>query len=191
MHRQVASSYQDRRQTAQEVPESAFRVEYLLGMPIGESDQITQTEASVGFALPPLLSQLYTRIANGGFGPGGGIRGCIGGYGTPMSMGDDAGTLLGYYEWKRATSRLVDFSELSDQWELGASGALELPYNVWPIHLLHIADMECGMQACVDAVSQHMYWTGLSHRRGMFILEKTNTLEEWLLSWMRGGDRYE
>ncbi len=132
MHRQVASSYQDRRQTAQEVPESAFRVEYLLGMPIGESDQITQTEASVGFALPPLLSQLYTRIANGGFGPGGGIRGCIGGYGTPMSMGDDAGTLLGYYEWKRATSRLVDFSELSDQWELGAYRSM----GIWSIGCL-------------------------------------------------------
>ena len=63
--------------------------------PSATTDQITQTEASVGFALPPLLSQLYTRLANGGFGPGGGIRGCIGGYGTPMSMGDDAGTLLG------------------------------------------------------------------------------------------------
>ena len=35
--------------------------------------ELGQEEARLGFMLPPLLSQLYTRIANGGFGPGCGL----------------------------------------------------------------------------------------------------------------------
>jgi hypothetical protein len=35
--------------------------------------ELEQEEARLGFNLPPLLGQLYTRIANGGFGPGGGL----------------------------------------------------------------------------------------------------------------------
>lgn len=45
--------------------------------------QIQKTEAELGVPLPPLQHTLYAQLANGGFGPGTGLRGIIGGYGTP------------------------------------------------------------------------------------------------------------
>ncbi|OKK21038.1 hypothetical protein AMK16_11710 [Streptomyces sp. CB00455] len=39
-----------------------------LPAPLG-ARQITRAEAVIGFPLPPLLAQLYTRVADGGFGP--------------------------------------------------------------------------------------------------------------------------
>src|SRR5215472_5374022 len=44
--------------------------------------QLQKTEAILGFPLPPFIRLLYTELANGGFGPGGGLRGAMGGYGT-------------------------------------------------------------------------------------------------------------
>ncbi|QES56096.1 hypothetical protein DEJ51_19615 [Streptomyces venezuelae] len=38
-----------------------------------EPAEITRAEAILGFALPPLLASLYTRIGDGGFGPGQGL----------------------------------------------------------------------------------------------------------------------
>ncbi|MEY2233043.1 SMI1/KNR4 family protein [Streptomyces sp. BF23-19] len=38
-----------------------------------DTGQITRAEAILGFALPPLLASLYTRVGDGGFGPGQGL----------------------------------------------------------------------------------------------------------------------
>ncbi len=43
-----------------------------LPAPCGEG-WLGATEASLGFALPPALRQLYAEVADGGFGPGGGL----------------------------------------------------------------------------------------------------------------------
>lgn len=43
-----------------------------LGPPASAED-IATAEATLGFALPDDLKQLYTEVANGGFGPGGGL----------------------------------------------------------------------------------------------------------------------
>ena len=40
---------------------------------------IEDAEASLGVALPPLLRRLYVEIGNGGFGPGYGVLGLVGG----------------------------------------------------------------------------------------------------------------
>ena len=40
--------------------------------PLSEAE-LAQEEARLGFNLPPLLGHLYTQVANGGFGPGGGL----------------------------------------------------------------------------------------------------------------------
>src|SRR5579859_3133146 len=44
---------------------------------------LQETEARLGFALPPLLRALYATVANGGFGPGQGIFGTLEGFGKP------------------------------------------------------------------------------------------------------------
>ncbi len=38
-------------------------------------EQLHATETALGFLLPLVLRALYAEVANGGFGPGGGIQG--------------------------------------------------------------------------------------------------------------------
>ena len=45
--------------------------------------QLHATEENLGRPLPLLHRILYKELANGGFGPGVGLRGVTGGYGTP------------------------------------------------------------------------------------------------------------
>jgi hypothetical protein len=42
--------------------------------------QVASSERMLGFALPPVLRELYQELANGGFGPVAGLRGIEGGY---------------------------------------------------------------------------------------------------------------
>lgn len=51
--------------------------------PPASEEQLYATETALGFLLPPVLRALYAEVANGGFGPGGGIQGALGGYGSP------------------------------------------------------------------------------------------------------------
>jgi hypothetical protein len=55
--------------------------------PPATEKQILKTERQLGFALPLLLRLLYTHVANGGFGPGYGIIGAIGGFSFTGSGG--------------------------------------------------------------------------------------------------------
>jgi hypothetical protein len=48
--------------------------------PTVSRDEITTAEAKLGMALPPFLARVYTEVANGGFGPAGGLVGIHGGY---------------------------------------------------------------------------------------------------------------
>jgi hypothetical protein len=51
-----------------------------------EPNQIARAEASLGLTLPPFLSRLYREVANGGFGPGGGLVGLQGGHGDSAGL---------------------------------------------------------------------------------------------------------
>jgi hypothetical protein len=51
-----------------------------IAFPPATETQMLKTERQLGFALPPLLRLLYTQVANGGFGPGYGMIGAIGGF---------------------------------------------------------------------------------------------------------------
>src|SRR5260221_11519759 len=55
--------------------------------PPASEAQMRKTEQQLGFALPPLLRLLYTHVANGGFGPGYGMIGAIGGFSFTGSGG--------------------------------------------------------------------------------------------------------
>src|SRR5579863_8967143 len=49
--------------------------------PPASEETLKETEDQLGFPLPLLLRMLYSQIANGGFGPGTGLRGVYDGYG--------------------------------------------------------------------------------------------------------------
>ena len=42
-------------------------------------EQLSEAERRLGVELPPLLRRLYLEVANGGFGPGSGLVGVVGG----------------------------------------------------------------------------------------------------------------
>jgi len=43
--------------------------------PPADPEAISRAEASLGFALPPFMRRVYAEVADGGFGPGGGLLG--------------------------------------------------------------------------------------------------------------------
>ncbi len=57
-------------------------------------EALADAERIIGYPLPPLLRRLYREVANGGFGPFGGVDGVEGGYAS------EAGMLVEYAQWR-------------------------------------------------------------------------------------------
>ena len=68
--------------------------------PPATSAQLEASEAALGFALPPLLRQLYLEVGSGGFGPGGGLLG--------LPNARLPGRLLPLCEWGSGISSALD-----------------------------------------------------------------------------------
>lgn len=136
--------------------------------------QVRATEARLGLTLPPLLKALYMTIANGGFGPGTGLRGIEGGYdGT-----NHDGTLADLYPTEARTNQVFDLSPNQQEW-------LVLPQGRWPREVLCLADMGCAQEACLDAFSERMYILGVTADDRHVLEPLSWTLEEWLWRWVR------
>lgn len=93
-----------KRNTEQE-PQFAF--------PPATEGQLWETEALLGFTLPPLLRLLYTSIGIGGFGPGYGIIGALNGF--PLEDGNGKDIAHGYLSDIQGCTiiHLEDFEMLS------------------------------------------------------------------------------
>ncbi|MEV8536381.1 SMI1/KNR4 family protein [Streptomyces sp. NPDC051211] len=88
------------------------------------AEEVARAEAALGFTLPPLLVSLYTRVADGGFGPEGGL----------FPLLDDTGrgpSAVSSYLARRSDG------QAEDGWD-------------WPEGVLPIVDWGCYMLACVD-----------------------------------------
>ena len=128
--------------------------------PTAGEDQLRATETALGFLLPPVLRALYAEVANGGFGPGGGIQGALGGYGSRTD--ESAMTIVDDYRFRSQVGsantgrsdpvRLVDLADYAQHWQPTKSGKglPLLPYAVWPEQLLSLEDLGCCMKACLD-----------------------------------------
>jgi len=75
-------------------------------------EAIHAAEAALGFGLPLLLRRLYLSVANGGFGPGGGILGVGGGY-TDLD-GKTLTTLYLALRSQRWPQEILPFCDLGD-----------------------------------------------------------------------------
>ena len=159
-------------------------------------EQLRATEAALGFPLPSVLRALYTGVANGGFGPGGGIQGALGGYGS--SRDEQAGTIVVDYNWlrqvgyttigHRGSVRLIDLADYAGQWRGGNGGEyLLLPNEVWPEQLLSLENLGCCMQACLDCKTGRVLCTAPSgHDEEYEIGPIAPSLEDYLERWLRG-----
>ncbi len=144
--------------------------------PPATPEQLQETEQILGFPLPPLLKMLYLQLANGGFGPGAGLRGAIGGYGEPGTFenGNDE-TLIKCHRW--GSPALID---------LPTSQKVLLPSDVWPHQLAPLCDLGCDVEVCIDANGQ-LYRLGSAAEYAMCSLSRWITLEQWLQQWLAQG----
>ena len=130
---------------------------------------IRTSQALLGFDFPPLLVMLYTELANGGFGPGTGIRGTVEGYQWNEQ------TAVQAYQGS-STTYLVD---LKDQWVR------------WPKFLLPLCDMGDVIEVCVDCQLGHVVTVApTDHQRGIVpvMSMEAPSLEVWLDRWIRGSE---
>jgi hypothetical protein len=142
--------------------------------------QVRATEARLGFTLPFVLKALYMNIANGGFGPGAGLRGVEGGY-----NGDNyEGTLADLYPTEVKPGQVFDLAPNQQEW-------LVLPEGRWPRRVLCLGDMGCVQTACVDAGSSQMSLLVVTAEDRHALEPLPWTLEEWLWRWVRGESLLE
>ncbi len=127
---------------------------------------IAEAEARLGFALPPLLRELYTRVGDGSYGPGRGLARLIEG------------------DWSlvaRAERTCVAVS---------ADGDL-----AWPSRLVEVASWGCHYTSCVDcsAPPYPVWFYDHDHNCGDatpadYLYPEADSLEGWLSAWLEGVD---
>ncbi|MEM7246897.1 MAG: SMI1/KNR4 family protein [Acidobacteriota bacterium] len=97
--------------------------------PLSERELAT-AQQRLGFELPSDLAQLYTQVANGGFGPSHGLLGLMGG---PTNEDDDDVVTL-YESFREPDPDDAHWS--------------------WPERLLPVGHLGCGMFCCVDCTTR-------------------------------------
>jgi len=142
--------------------------------PPATAEQVVRTETLLGFALPPLLCDLYMQVANGGFGPGCGLIGVENG--ASISEGADRGDLAFVY---RSFLRHPTRKE------------------PWAAKLLPICSWGCSYYSYLDCALPHapvMIFDTNSHGHGpwgcAFNLH-VRSFEEWMQRWVDGEDLWE
>src|SRR5579864_3322446 len=93
--------------------------------PVSE-EQIQDAEKNLGFPLPPFLRYLYTRIANGGFGPGLGLYRIPRYFNRPFDH-----SIVGYYHF-RTREQTINLTEYPPE-NLKATEQKfwRLPLGIW------------------------------------------------------------
>jgi hypothetical protein len=142
-------------------------------------EQLLATEQALGFPLPPLLRILYARIANGGFGPGYGLHGVLGGF-------DEAGSLVDGYTFHLTRSEPIDLELYTSTSSVHDS--IDLPNTVWPRYLLYLCDWDCATTSCLDAATGRVYLCRPSRTesRSFTLLLEAPSLRVWLELWLAG-----
>jgi SMI1 / KNR4 family (SUKH-1) len=183
--------------------------ELSFGFPPATERELKETERQLGFLLPPLLRLLYTQIANGGFGPGYGITGAIGGY--PFSDISLRGDIAqAYYqavdEANNYRQSIIDAFIEADQEEqrarqlsgnereervtvrVGPDGKVTPEWEnslppLWPQHFLPLCQWGCNISTYIHADTEQIF-QGMSGP-DLFIAA---SLEEWLERWLAGEE---
>lgn len=160
--------------------------------PVTEA-QVQATEEMVGFPLLLFLRTLYTTIANGGFGPGGGLRGMLGGFESPGSgyvFNSDDTLGANYLFWSGERTGEIDL-EAPMREQLQAQEIVEIQRGLWPRQLLPICDMGDAQEACIDNHTGQLFFVVALHDHKKYGLQQKKwTFEEWLWRWTRAENIY-
>jgi hypothetical protein len=134
--------------------------------------EVEDAEARLGFRLPGVVRQLYTEVANGGFGPGYGLVGLIGG--ARSDLGDDAVELY-------LTFRQPDPED---------------PGWGWPEALLPICHWGCAIYSCVDCRENDAPVIRFDPNQvegdwSIAFAAEGRTFDGWLEGWLHGEELFE
>jgi hypothetical protein len=144
---------------------------------------LEETERQLGFPLPPLLRELYSKVANGGFGPGYGLLGARGG--APVDWAKD---IADAYRTDRDPSHRLEQSDA----ERGDPDWFEPYYDEWPGRVVRLVHWGCAIWSCLDLrrgrVLRYEALHGTPTRAAMTI--EAASLEGWLERWLRGDDLF-
>jgi hypothetical protein len=143
-----------------------------IGTPASEA-AIAEAEKEIGFAFPPLLRQIYSKVANGGIGPGYRILGVKGGH--TSDEGD-------------SISELYTALSVKDP---------EDPKWQWPKGIVPFCHWGCAIYSCFDAKKDGfpVQWFDPNMREigepmeQQFIPHR-NSLESWFQGWINGDDMW-
>ena len=141
--------------------------------PPATEGQLAATEQALGFALPQLLRMLYTTVANGGFGPGYGLNGSVGGFGD---------TLAANYQYAKKTNRLVDITLYEKR--QGPTQRLQLPFYVHPDRFLELCHWGCAIYSFLDCARDRVF-RGAAYREFYGFTYEATSLFEWLDVWSK------
>ena len=150
---------------------------------------VAEAEALLGFSLPPLLSQLYTTVANGGFGPGYGIVGLRGGYleHDDIALHDGTGLdLVGLYYGFR---KYGDVPPLVHDFGRDPVLAVEPEGPGWYDKLLVLVNHGCWQLSCLDctkAPAPVLSYVGYDLQLRLCY----PNIEEWIEAWLEGRKEF-
>lgn len=142
--------------------------------PLAE-EQVNEAEATLGFPLPPALRSLYTRLANGGFGPH---------YGILRLAGEASETDRTVLEWYQDFTERCTFFDLVDQVQPGKN--VPFAVSVWPRFVLPICEEGCGNYFCLHTATGQMLTVEIwdAHESGLAYV--ADSLDQWLQAWLDG-----
>jgi hypothetical protein len=150
--------------------------------PLATDEQVRATEQRLGIALPVLLRQLYQQVANGGFGPGTGLRGVAGGYwgaylqqsSPPLPVHQKVFSYASYQEQAARSAAK------------GLRAGMRVPSGEGLEHLLPLCDLGCCEEIGVDDQGR-LFLLAPTENNAFYSLEQLPwTLEQWLWRWVRG-----
>ncbi|MFJ4687330.1 SMI1/KNR4 family protein [Streptomyces sp. NPDC088789] len=130
---------------------------------------VARAEAALGFPLPPLLTELYLRIGDGGFGPEYGL--------LPLLDSSPAEESSAVAEYLARRERNPD----DPDWP-------------WPAGVLPISHWGCGMYACVDCLAPQapvlLFEPNADDADHAWYVDAPG-LDTWLRTWLDGTGWYE
>lgn len=154
---------------------------------------VEAAEKTLGFSLPPLLRDLYTQVANGGFGPGYGIFGLDGGYADPQIFDPSSlsqtqgGTLTEWYFTYRGKDNQLP--ELNFEFNTKDKSTLLIDpepkpqtWN-WFDKLLPISNHGDWQVSCIDC-SKSMFPVLFFDGQQCQLQPKNLTFNEWIEDWL-------
>lgn len=134
-------------------------------------EQLLVTEEILGFPLPPLLRAVYSQIANGGFGPGYGILGAVGGYDS----------FINYHLSEKRHYRQVDFADMERR--STSAEVILIPDYVWPDRFLCFCHWGCAIYSYIDCETGRIFRGESWWQNAYGFKYEAPSLEHWLGLW--------